>query len=243
MKKALLTLAIALLAMAAQAQIKMHQNGYITFQTLSNTTTQGVSIGPAPYWTVNFNGNVHFKQGGIFIKDANNYDWMNCSKPNNYHVKSWVVTYPDWDTHNFYVYGNGNVYSTRQYTIGNRLPLSKGAEAIDGKEAISIITGIKGYYYKAEEQDISGLENDEFVNPEAVEAMIADTEKRTAGLSGSNLEEVFPEAVRTDPQNRLCIDYQSVVTLLVEAVKKQQEDIELLRKALEEHGLMEPRKP
>jgi len=81
------------------------------------------------------------------------------------------------------------------------------------------------------------------VDPEAVEAILADTEKRTAGLSGSNLEEVFPEAVRTDPKNRLCIDYQSVVTMLVEAVKQQQEEIVLLRKTLEEHGLMEPKKP
>ena len=242
MKKALLTLAIVLLAVAAPAQIKMHKNGYITFQTLSTATTQGVSIGPAPDWTVNFNGNVYFKQCGVFIKEASNYDWMNCAKPSNYHVKSWVVAYPEWNTHTFYVYGNGNVYSTRQYTIGSRISESKGYEAIDGKEALTVIAGIKGYYYKAEEQDTSGLENAEFVDPEAVEAMLADTEKRTAGLSGSNLEEVFPEAVRTDPQNRLCIDYQSIVTMLVEAVKQQQEEIELLRKALEEHGLVEPKK-
>ena len=71
------------------------------------------------------------------------------------------------------------------------------------------------------------------MDPEAVEAMYADFEKRTAALSGSNLEEVFPEAVRTDPKNRLCIDYQSVVTMLVEAVKEQQREIEELRGALE----------
>ena len=80
------------------------------------------------------------------------------------------------------------------------------------------------------------MEGNEFVDPEAVEAMYADFGKRSAALSGSNLEEVFPEAVRTDPNNRLCIDYQSVVTMLVEAVKHQQREIEELRGALERMG-------
>lgn len=242
MRKVFLTISMTMLAVVMQAQIKLHQDGRITFQTLNSTTTQGVSIGPAPDWTVDFNGDVYFKQSSIFIKDANNYEWMNCAKPSKYRSCAWVVTYPAWNTPTFFVFGDGKVYYTGQYTISNRISESKGAEAIDGKEAVSIITGIKGYYYKAEEQDTSGLENAEFVDPEAVEAILADTEKRTAGLSGSNLEEVFPEAVRTDPKNRLCIDYQSVVTMLVEAVKQQQEEIVLLRKTLEEHGLMEPKK-
>lgn len=80
------------------------------------------------------------------------------------------------------------------------------------------------------------MENNEFVDPEAVEAMYADFGKRTAALLGDNLEEVFPEAVRTDPKNRLCIDYQSVVTMLVEAVKEQQREIEELRTALGQMG-------
>lgn len=66
--------------------------------------------------------------------------------------------------------------------------------------------------------------------------MYADFGKRTAALLDDNLEEVFPEAVRTDPKNRLCIDYQSVVTMLVEAVKEQQREIEELRTALGQMG-------
>jgi len=62
------------------------------------------------------------------------------------------------------------------------------------------------------------------------------------GLSGENLAGVFPDAVRTDPEARLCIDYNAVVTMLVEAVKQQQAEIELLRKTLEENGLLEPEK-
>lgn len=44
MKKSLLTLAIVLLAVAAQAQIKVHSNGQVSLGTL--TTNYGVQIHP-----------------------------------------------------------------------------------------------------------------------------------------------------------------------------------------------------
>lgn len=165
------------------------------------------------------------------MKNASNYDFMAQTKAANNYSVAWAVTLASWDNTKFYVYGNGQTYATHYYTISSS-GSSKGAEAIDGGEALSIITGIKGYYYEPENQETPSLEGNEFVAPEAVEAMYADFSKRTAGLSGSNLEDVFPAAVRTDPQNRLCIDYQSVVTMLVEAVKEQQHEIEELRTAL-----------
>ena len=92
--------------------------------------------------------------------------------------------------------------------------------------------------FRTEELEIPDLENNENVAPDAVEAMYADFGKRSVGLAGTDFVEAFPEGVRTDPQNRLCISYSSVVTMLVEAVKEQQKEIEELRKALEENGLM-----
>lgn len=241
MKKALFTLGIMLLTVAAQAQFKMHSNGRITFQTTSNSTDYGVTIDPAPSYTTNFNGSVHFKQGTAFRKNVNDFGWMNCAIPNTSLAAVWVVS-PDWINPTFYVRGNGNAYATNHYIIGSESHDSKGLEVIDGKEAVSIVTGLKGYYYAPEEQEIPDLESNENVDPEAIEAMYADFSKRTAALSGSNLEEVFPDAVRTDYKNRKCIDYQSVVTMLVEAVKEQQRTIEDMRHILEENGLMEPTK-
>ena len=236
MKKTLVSLVIMLLAVAAQAQIKMHSDGRITFQTLANTTTQGVSIAPAPNCNVDFNGTVNFHKAALFVKNAANYEWMNGSNNSNAYAKNWVVTYPNWNTENFYVYGDGTAFATNHYTIQSNNNHNKGSKSIDGEEAVSIIKGLNGYYYEPEEQEIPDLENNEFVAPEAIGAMYADFEKRTAALSGSNLEEVFPEAVRTDSQNRLCIDYQSVVTILVEAVKEQQREIEEMRTILEKVG-------
>lgn len=239
MKRILLTLSIVLVAVATQAQIKMHSDGRITFQTLNNTSSQGISFSPAPSWTADFNGPVNFHNSALFVKNAANYTWLCCSNTNSLHAMSWVVTYPDWNTCTFYVFGNGNVYAHHHYIIEEQ-DSSKGSEAIDGREALSIITRINGFFYSPDEVEIPDLENNEYVDPEAVAAMYADFSKRSAGLSGSNLEEVFPEAVRTDLQNRLCIDYQSVVTMLVEAVKEQQQEIEALRRVLEENGLIEP---
>lgn len=234
MKKALITLAIVLLAVVAQAQIKMHSNGRITFQSLVNSNDYGIAMEPAPSWSTNFNGIVHFKQEAAFRKNVNDYEWMNCAVVNTDKAYTWVVT-PDWSSCTFYVRGDGIAYATNHYTIQNNSSHSKGSESIDGEEALSIITGLNGFYYAPEEVEIPDLENNEYVVPEAVEAMYADFSKRSTGLSGSNLEEVFPEAVRTDPQNRLCIDYQSVVTMLVEAVKEQQREIDELRSALKKN--------
>lgn len=232
MKRSLLTLAILLFAMAAQAQFKMHDNGRITFQTLVNSTDYGITMDPAPLWKTNFNGDVHFKQSASFRKNVSSYGWMNCAIANSNTALIWVVS-QDWSTPYFYVRGDGIACATNHYTIPNNSGHAKGSELINGEEALSIVTGLNGYYFAPEEQEIPDLENNENVDPEAIEAIYADFEKRTAGLSGSNLEEVFPEAVRTDPKNRLCIDYQSVVTILVEAVKEQQREIEELRNVLE----------
>lgn len=241
MKKSLITIAIVLLAVAAQAQIKMHSNGRITLQTLVNTTTQGISIDPAPNWNVDINGQVYFHQTGVFKKNAPAYDWLACSYATNPLAVSWLTVYPNWNTLTFYVQGKGDVYAKNYYTIASSSSgdSSKGTDTpqpIEGTQAIEVVTRLNGYYYAPEELEIPDLEGNENVDPEAIDAMLADFSKRTAALSAGNLEEVFPEAVRTDQQNRLCIDYQSVVTMLVEAVKQQQREIDELKAALQKNN-------
>lgn len=247
MKKALLIMSLVLLAVAAQAQIKMHSNGRLTFQTVANSTTQGVSIGPAPNWNVDINGPVFMKKCGYFMNPATPpFTWMSACVTSNATAKCWIVSYPGWNGNTFYVLGDGTVYSSQSRTI-SRLDTedSRGVDTdpIDGDEAISILSSLNGYYVAPQNQETPDFENNENVSPEAVEAMVADLTKRTAELSAIELSHIFPDAVRTDPQNRLCIDYQSVVTMLVEAVKEQQRVIEAMRAVLEANGLMEPEKP
>lgn len=247
MKKTLITLAIMLIATMAQAQFKMHSNGRITFQTTVNTTAQGISFGPGPDWNVDFNGSVYMKKCAYFMNPTTiSHGWMNACKTSNSTAACWLIAYPNWSNVTYFVEANGTVYSVQSRII-SRLDddgaKSTDTERINGDEALDILSQLNGYYVAPLEQDTPELENNEFVSPEAVEAMYADLTKRTAELSAVELSRFFPDAVRTNAQNRLCIDYQSIVTMLVEAVKEQQHTIETMRQVLEDNGLMAPKKP
>ena len=116
-----------------------------------------------------------------------------------------------------------------------------GAEQINSEEALATVLQMKGFLY--EENNMlteEEIQENEYVREEAKEEMIKDLRKKTAALSAENLASVFPDADRTNPDNHTCIDYQAVITMLDEAVKQQQEEIEFLRMALEENGLTIP---
>lgn len=242
--KQILTIVLMLSCSILHAQIKMHSNGRITFQTIDNTTNQGISFEPGPNCQANFNGKSYFKECVFFTRNVSPYQFVNNVKANGNYAVAWVVTLNDFTTTRFFVHGKGDVYGTHYYTINN-VSNSKGMNTkapINGKDALRIITGLHGGYFQPEEEEIPILEDNENVVPEAIEAMYADFAKAMVELDTDRLEEVFPEAVRTDPQNRLCIDYQAVVTMLVEAVKEQQAEIQQLQHLLRENGLSIPKK-
>ena len=122
------------------------------------------------------------------------------------------------------------------------LSYAHGVTRTDKEEGSHIIAN--GYYYDENtmltEEEILG---NEYVKEEAKAEIVKDLEKKTVALSAENLAEVFPDAVRTDPDNRLGINYNAVITILTEAVKQQQSEIELLRNTLEDNGLLEPEEP
>ena len=210
-----------LLGSATQAQIKLHSDGHVSIGDLSHT--YGIQVEP---------------NGFSFFKTRSNleYSWANLSAVNNQHQKHWVVSSNNGSNHVFYVYGNGVVWNKGCYTIpeGN-LSGSKERTTIDGEEAIDIIRGLNGYYFSDDAVvDPETLQDNPFVSELAVEGILKDNGKRRAGLSAEELDAVFPEAVRTDPEARLGIDYVSVIAVLVEAVKQQQAEIESLKEALVE---------
>ena len=56
------------------------------------------------------------------------------------------------------------------------------------------------------------------------------------------VEKVLPEAVSRDERDLMYVDYEALTVVLIEAYKEQKAEIELLRKTLEEHGLLKPEK-
>lgn len=228
MKKALFTFAIVLLAVVAQAQIKVHDDNWVSIGCL--TDDFGLQVTPIGYTYFRTQGNT-------------DYSWATLSKANRFHQKHWIVEnqYDSIGQHMFFVYGNGHVYSDGFYVFqhGTGKPTKYDTEPIDSRLALSTILGINGYYFEEDPYlTPEDIESNEYVNENAVEGMLSDLGKKGVGLSGTNLAEVLPEAVRTDPEARLCIDYQAVVTMLIEAIKEQQNEIERLQAIMEENGLM-----
>lgn len=230
MKKALFTLAIALLTIAAQAQFKIHDDGWVSVGSL--TKTYGVQVQPNCYTSFRVLNSVAYGWGTNSISDLNT-------------MKHWIVTNRDnasnlYGQHVFYVSGNGTVWAYNCLSYGpNPTIVRAGLDLIDKEDALASILQLQGCYYDNEDNTTTPEEivESEYIQEEAKDAMIRDLGKRNIGLDVSLLGEVVPDAVRTDTEARLCINYNAVITLLVEAVKQQQEEIKLLQKTLEENGL------
>ena len=105
---------------------------------------------------------------------------------------------------------------------------------------------MKGYYQDNHEYDgitPEDFENNENILPEALDGLLKDLDKeKVIGMNAEELEEVLPEAVRHDPEGRMAINYNAVVTVLVEAVKEQQARIDQLESILRENGLLNGKK-
>ena len=63
---------------------------------------------------------------------------------------------------------------------------------------------------------------------------------RRVGVFAEEIEKVLPEAVSRDDRDLMYVDYEALTAVLIEAYKEQKAEIELLRKTLEEHGLLKP---
>ena len=236
MKKTLFTLVIVLLAMAAQAQtaLKVHSTGQLSLQ--SATTSYGIQIPTT----------------GVISLEPNvtsNFGVTGKTKTFSQVTRSWVLFMegnqnisPTGNV--FYVRGNGDTYAYNYYSLatngyggGND---NKAMEPIVG--ASELAAGMKGYYMESHEFDDTTqeeLENCEEIVPEALEGILLDFEKgKTLGLDAGVLEQVLPEAVRHDPDGKIGINYNAVVTVLVEAFKEQQAKIEQMESVLRENGLL-----
>ena len=101
---------------------------------------------------------------------------------------------------------------------------SETAEVTNAGAVLDSITGV--WYIPANE--VSGGTKEE--------------KNKRLGVVAQDLERVLPEAVTADENGLLYVDYDALTVFLIEAVKEQRREMELMRKTLEEHGLLEPEK-
>lgn len=236
MKKVLLTLAIVLLAMAAQAQntsFKVHSDGQISLQ--SATTSYGIQIPSSG--VASFEPNILLAYGQTSV-----------TKLRSLLTKAWDVKLVGIalpSSSSFYVLGNGDVFAYGSYlSYSPPTNRSKSSDPIEG--ALEKVLSMKGYYQDNHEFDgitPEDFENNENILPEALDGLLKDLDKeKVIGMNAEELEEVLPEAVRHDPEGRMAINYNAVVTVLVEAFKEQQARIDQLESILRENGLLNGKK-
>ena len=211
MKRSFFTLAIVLLAVAAQAQIKVHDDGHVSIGSL--THSYGVQVHP--------NGYTSFRTQS----DAP-WGWATLSYANDSLQKHWIVANPSLapNDHPFFVTGNGWVYKSGNWRRADANLQSETAEVTNAGAVLDSITGV--WYIPANE--VSGGTKEE--------------KNKRLGVVAQDLERVLPEAVTADENGLLYVDYDALTVFLIEAVKEQRREMELMRKTLEEHGLLDPEK-
>ena len=233
MKRLLLTLTSILFVLSLQAQFKVHSDGQISFQSLN--TSDGVQINPLGISSFEPNITLSFTP-------------LTQTKITSDLVRAWLVRYdkPDGSSisnvrNRFYVTGIGDTYSTGDYTISPGGGGSKGYYPIEN--ASELISNLNGYYYDYNEFEgfVPDFENNPNVAPEAIEGLMKDLAiDKIIGLSYEDVETVLPEAIRHDPDGMVCINYQALVPVLIEAFKEQQARIEELESILKKNGLLKP---
>lgn len=130
MKKSLITIAIVLLAIAAQAQIKVHGDGHVSLGSLSGAWNMGTQVYPS--------GCVHFN-----TQDTENWHWVTVASPNSMKGKCWIVTCPgDKYDHRFFVTGDGYVFKRGSWRISDASLQSENSAVTDAGSILDQITGI-----------------------------------------------------------------------------------------------------
>lgn len=153
------------------------------------------------------------------------WSWATLSHANDSVQKHWIVSFPRrTPNHTFFVTGEGNVYKNGTLSLAD-----PGLISIDSRiyGAGLMLDNITGFYYTRNDDGNNGNREER---------------KRRIGVSAQDIKEVVPEAVEADENGLLNVNYEALTVVLIEALKEQHQEIELLRKALEENGLMEPQK-
>ena len=180
---------------------------------MSSTKSKGVQIKP--------NGYTYFD---TYLD--NEWHWVTLAYTNNNLAKCWIVANP-LKQHTFFVTGIGHVFKKGTLTLSDANLQAEQEEIVD---ATTVLDQITGFYYTFSDDSKNTADNK------------GNEIKRNVGFSAQEIEKILPEAVMTDSEGLKYVNYEILTTFLVEGFKEQQKEIELLRKTLEEHGLLKPYK-
>ena len=153
-------------------------------------------------------------------QNSDNWSWVELSLSNISKQKHWIVkdlTLTS-NSHTFFVTTDGYIYKRGSWRVADPEMMSAVEEL---SESGIVLDSIMGVWY---------IPNNESKGDQNVE--------RRLGVSAEQVKKVLPEAVTTDENDLLYVDYEALTVILIEAVKEQRREIIELRKTLEENGLM-----
>jgi hypothetical protein len=225
-----------LLAWNLDAQIKVHSDNHISLGSLSKDW--GVQIQPSGYT---------YFQPQIF----NSYAWMNLTAAPNQWSKCYIVNYGG--NHKFWVYGNGQVYCTATLYSSDSI-FKTNIERLDSSlykilqlEGISydmrddtprdsiVFTDNKGNTYYSYPDPELIPDSGQVVDSTVLAILLAEQSRKYYGMIAQDVERIVPELVRTMPDGTKGLMYQSIIPLLIEAIKIQQREIEDLQERFNEY--------
>ncbi len=208
MKKFVLAIALLLLGLAAQAQMKIHDDGHVSLGTLSGAWNVGAQFFPRSY---------HFNS-----LNTDPWNWVTIASPSSTTGKCWIVSYPGnkYD-HRFFVTGEGYIFKRGSWRMADANLLMQESAV---ENAGAILDQITGCWYIPLDDDNSTREK------KGSDLCI--------GVQAQDVERVLPVAVTADENGILYVDYDALTIILIETVKEQRREIETLRKVLENNGLL-----
>jgi len=215
------------------AQIKIHDDNHVSIGSL--TKSFGLQVDPYGYTLF---------EPSIYPP----YAWMNLTHAPNTVSKCYIVQYGN--THTFFVYGNGQIYSNGSW-INSDFASDKNITPLDS--ALSKVLALRGVYYELKElknedtitlidkygykYSSSSLEMtldsaNKYINQKVRDSLISEKNRKYIGLVAAEVEKIVPELVRTTPDGSKAISYYSITGLLIEAIKEQQNKIEKINTLL-----------
>lgn len=98
----------------------------------------------------------------------------------------------------------------------------------DNVKKLKTLKAVKYKYKTPEELDLLSAEVTDTASYTLSEEITAYFEQERIGLIAQEIQEVYPELVKTDQQGLLGVDYLGLIPVLIEAIKEQQIAIEEL---------------
>jgi hypothetical protein len=162
----------------------------------------------------------------LLTTTTEDYGYSSAIRTQSSWVKNLVVVqrptqFTNWGNENFIVYSCGEVWANNQYlTSDNRL--KKSIKKIESP--IQLINKINGYYFQYKQP----LEMDS-----SLKSCYSGKFSRASGFLAQELIGIFPEAVDTNSNGIFGVSYHSLIPLLVEGIKSQQQEISELKEEVE----------